>query len=116
VFHNSYRVVVRQSLKSHRHHSSICRCSIEVAVIVIFTPTAHIRIVIFCDHSKQGGVGVGEDGYIRLRRQETPQCAIDSSPLDGSGCVDGGVESVVVCGTCAVVSDNSYPLGTTFMS
>merc|ERR1712037_317585 len=32
-----------------------------------------------------------------------------------SGCVDGGVESVEVCGTCAVVSDNSYPLGTTFM-
>ena len=78
--------------------------------------------------------------------QSTPQCAIDSSPLDGSGCVDGGVESVEVvintitntinivtnnvtnpifkikinisiqvCGTCAVVSDNSYPLGTTFM-
>merc|ERR1712228_731 len=56
-----------------------------------------------------------EGGYIRLRRQSTPQCAIDSSPLDGSGCVDGGVESVEVCGTCAVVSDNSYPLGTTFM-
>jgi len=57
----------------------------------------------------------GENGYIRLRRQETPQCAIDYSPLDGSGCVDGGVESVVVCGTCAVVSENSYPKGTTFM-
>merc|ERR1712215_570050 len=57
----------------------------------------------------------GEEGYIRLRRQETPQCAIDSSPLDGSGCVYGGVESVEVCGTCAVVSDNSYPIGTTFM-
>ena len=28
--------------------------------------------------------------------QATPQCAIDSSPLDGSGCVDGGVESVEV--------------------
>ena len=28
--------------------------------------------------------------------QSTPQCAIDSSPLDGSGCVDGGVESVEV--------------------
>jgi len=60
------------------------------------------------------GPSWGEDGYIRLRRQSTPQCATDSSPLDGSGCVDGGVESVQVCGTCAVVSDNSYPLGTTF--
>merc|ERR1712210_325658 len=55
------------------------------------------------------GTSWGEDGYIKLRRQATPQCAIDSSPLDGSGCVDGGVESVEVCGTCAVVSDNSYP-------
>merc|ERR1712012_1394705 len=62
------------------------------------------------------GTSWGEDGYIRLRRQATPQCAIDSSPLDGSGCVEGGVESVEVCGTCAVVSDNSYPLGTTFMN
>merc|ERR1711936_821077 len=62
------------------------------------------------------GTSWGEDGYIRLRRQATPQCAIDSPPLDGSGCVDGGVESVEVCGTCAVVSDNSYPLGTTFMA
>merc|ERR1711970_993385 len=61
------------------------------------------------------GASWGEGGYIRLRRQSTPQCAIDSSPLDGSGCVDGGVESVEVCGTCAVVSDNSYPLGTTLM-
>merc|ERR1712112_362238 len=61
------------------------------------------------------GTSWGEGGYIRLRRQSTPQCAIDSSPLDGSGCVDGGVESVEVCGTCAVVSDNSYPLGTHYM-
>jgi len=62
------------------------------------------------------GASWGEGGYIRLRRQSTPQCAIDSSPLDGSGCVDGGVTSVEVCGTCAVISDNSYPLGTTYMN
>merc|ERR1711956_192312 len=33
------------------------------------------------------GSSWGEGGYIRLRRQSTTQCAIDSSPLDGSGCV-----------------------------
>ena len=54
-------------------------------------------------------------GYIKLRRQATPQCGTDYTPLDGSGCVDAGVESVHVCGTCAVLSDNSYPIGTTFM-
>jgi len=56
----------------------------------------------------------GEDGYIRLRRQATPQCATDYSPMDGSGCQGSGVETVKVCGTCAVVSDNSYPIGVTF--
>ena len=42
-------------------------------------------------------------------------CGTDYHPLDGSGCVDSGVESVHVCGTCAVLSDNSYPIGVHFM-
>ena len=53
-------------------------------------------------------------GFIKLRRRSEPMCGTDFSPLDGSGCVDGGVESVHVCGTCAVLSDNSYPIGTHF--
>ena len=53
-------------------------------------------------------------GYIKLRRRSEPMCGTDYSPLDGSGCVDGGVDSVHVCGTCAVLSDNSYPIGTHF--
>ena len=53
-------------------------------------------------------------GFIKLRRRSEPMCGTDYSPLDGSGCVDGGVESVHVCGTCAVLSDNSYPIGTHF--
>jgi len=57
----------------------------------------------------------GNAGFIKLRRQSTPQCGEDTTPLDGSGCVDGGVESVHVCGTCAVVSDNSYPIGATYV-
>jgi len=54
-------------------------------------------------------------GYIKLRRRSEPMCGTDFSPLDGSGCVDSGVDSVHVCGTCAVLSDNSYPIGTHFL-
>merc|ERR1711874_281997 len=61
------------------------------------------------------GTGWGEAGYIKLKRNSEPKCGTDYSPLDGSGCVDGGVESVHVCGTCAVLSDNSYPLGVHFL-
>ena len=57
----------------------------------------------------------GNEGYIRLRRRSEPMCGTDYSPLDGSGCVDGGVDSVYVCGTCAVLSGNSYPIGTHFL-
>jgi len=57
----------------------------------------------------------GDDGYIKLKREAEPRCGTDSSPLDGSACVDGAVDSVHVCGTCAVLSDNSYPLGTHFV-
>jgi len=53
-------------------------------------------------------------GYIKLKRWSEPQCGTDYSPLDGSGCIDGGVDEVHVCGTCAVLSDNSYPIGTYF--
>ena len=62
-----------------------------------------------------GDMANGNAGYIKLRRQTTPQCGYDNTPLDGSGCEDGGVESVYVCGTCAVVSDNSYPIGATYV-
>merc|ERR1711875_86546 len=62
-----------------------------------------------------GDVSGGNAGFIKLRRQETTQCGEDTTPLDGSGCEDGGVESVHVCGTCAVVSDNSYPIGATYV-
>merc|ERR1739838_912642 len=62
-----------------------------------------------------GDVINGNAGYIKLRRQSTPQCGEDTTPLDGSACQDGGVESVHVCGTCAVISDNSYPIGATYV-
>merc|ERR1712008_329771 len=62
-----------------------------------------------------GDIANGNGGFIKLRRQETTQCGEDTTPLDGSACQDGGVESVHVCGTCAVVSDNSYPIGATYV-
>jgi len=51
-------------------------------------------------------------GYMKLARETDAQCGTNTTPLDGSGCADGGVESVHVCGMCAVLSDNSYPVGT----
>merc|ERR1711936_682287 len=35
------------------------------------------------------GSSWGEDGYIRLKRQATPQCGTDSTPMDGTACVGG---------------------------
>ena len=58
-----------------------------------------------------GDVFTEDAGYIKLRRRSEPMCGTNSSPLDGSGCQDGGVESVTVCGTCGVLSDNNYPIG-----
>jgi len=62
------------------------------------------------------GPSWGEQGYIRLKRQAEPKCGTDYDPLDGSACEDSGIDSVQVCGTCAVVSENSYPIGTTFVN
>ena len=58
------------------------------------------------------GTGWGEDGYIRLRRDSEAQCGTDSSPMDGTACVDGpGNDEQHVCGQCGVLFDTSYPLG-----
>jgi len=62
-----------------------------------------------------GDIANGNAGFIKLRRQSTAQCGEDTTPLDGSACQDGGVDSVHVCGTCAVISDNSYPIGATYV-
>ena len=62
-----------------------------------------------------GDIGTEDAGFIKLKRRSEPMCGTDFSPLDGSGCVDSGVDSVHVCGTCAVLSDNSYPIGTQFL-
>eukprot|EP00388_Colpodella_angusta_P026791 GDKK01007052.1.p1 GENE.GDKK01007052.1~~GDKK01007052.1.p1 ORF type:complete len:205 (-),score=35.36 GDKK01007052.1:172-786(-) len=51
----------------------------------------------------------GEDGYIRLLRENTTVCGTDSSPSDGTGC-NGGPASVKACGMCGVLYDTSYPV------
>ena len=39
-----------------------------------------------------GEVFTEDAGYIKLRRRSEAMCGINSSPLDGSGCQEGGVE------------------------
>jgi len=51
----------------------------------------------------------GENGYIRLRRDSTLRCGIDTSPSDGDGC-NGGPPTVEVCGTCGILYDGVYPV------
>jgi len=57
----------------------------------------------------------GKGGYIKLKRNSELMCGTDSTPLDGSACVDAYISEQHVCGTCAVLFDNSYPIGVTFM-
>lgn len=54
------------------------------------------------------GEAWGEEGYIRLARSD--KCAVDKTPLDGTGC-EGGPEKLTVCGTCGMLFSSSYPVG-----
>jgi len=49
----------------------------------------------------------GETGYLRIRRETKPRCAVDITPADGTGC-DGGPSQVTVCGTCGILYDSAY--------
>jgi len=51
----------------------------------------------------------GEEGYIRLKRQDPAPCGIDINPSDGDGCT-GGPPTVDVCGTCGILFDTLYPV------
>ena len=55
-----------------------------------------------------------DGGYIKLRRNSEAKCGTDHHPMIGMACVDGGVETVHVCGTCGVLSSPSYPIGAQF--
>ena len=62
------------------------------------------------------GTNWGEEGYIRLKRETETKCGYDSTPLDGTACVDSAVDIVKVCGTCGVLSDASFPKGTFYLN
>jgi cathepsin L len=51
----------------------------------------------------------GEQGYIRLHRQNPVTCGTDLNPSDGDGCT-GGPPTVTVCGTCGILFDTLYPV------
>jgi len=55
----------------------------------------------------------GEEGYIRLHRQNPVTCGTDLNPSDGDGC-SGGPPTVTVCGTCGILYDTLYPVVTNF--
>jgi len=58
------------------------------------------------------GAGWGEHGYIRLARDATAQCGVDSSPMSGTACMGGpGNDEQHVCGQCGVLFDCTFPLG-----
>merc|ERR1711963_476791 len=57
----------------------------------------------------------GDDGYIKLKRQATPQCGTDSTPLMGTGCENDGNDVLTVCGQCGVLFDVVYPIGVDYV-
>jgi len=58
------------------------------------------------------GTWWGEDGYIRLKRESSEVCGVNSTPMDGTACEGGpGNDQQTVCGMCGVLFDVSYPLG-----
>jgi len=58
------------------------------------------------------GPDFGENGYIRLKRDQKAQCGVNSDPLNGSACVGGpGSNQQTVCGMCGMLLDASYPIG-----
>jgi len=50
----------------------------------------------------------GEEGYIRIKRENPFGCGTDITPSDGDGC-SNGPPTVTVCGTCGILFDAVYP-------
>mmetsp|Transcript_12852 Transcript_12852/g.17522 ORF Transcript_12852/g.17522 Transcript_12852/m.17522 type:complete len:232 (+) Transcript_12852:2-697(+) len=58
------------------------------------------------------GSDFGERGYFRMLRsdKDSSLCGWDTMPQDGSACV-GENDPILVCGSCGILSDSSYPIG-----
>lgn len=53
----------------------------------------------------------GEGGFMKLKRESSPRCGIDTTPLYGTACENDGQHTQYVCGACAILFDASYPIG-----
>ena len=58
------------------------------------------------------GEHFGEGGYIRIKRQLKPTCGVDPEPSEGTGCSYDGFDLQKVCGSCGILFDAAYPIGT----
>jgi len=54
----------------------------------------------------------GEDGYVRLSREDPDNCGSNNTPMDGTACTGGpGSQGQTVCGECGILFEATYPLG-----
>jgi hypothetical protein len=68
----------------------------------------------------------GEDGYVRISREDPSGCGVNNTPMDGTACEGGpGSDSqkvkwsdflnflynFQVCGECGILFEATYPLG-----
>ena len=70
----------------------------------------------------------GEDGYVRLSREDPDNCGTNNTPMDGTACTGGPgsqeqtvsceniwrLEKITigqVCGECGILFEATYPLG-----
>lgn len=57
----------------------------------------------------------GEQGYIRLLREDTAKCGTDKTPQDGDAC-KGDTTPEHVCGMCGVLYDGVFPKDAHFVA
>lgn len=58
------------------------------------------------------GTTFGENGYIRIKRENDKVCKMDITPEDGNACA-GDNEPIKCCGECGILYEGVYPTGVT---